>query len=160
MADKKRKRSGAGRRTEQGFTLMEMLIVMAVFSLLLIPLFSLVQRSHRNVLLDRAAKQIVAAMGTARSYSMAERKEFTVVFTTVSYSLFREGTGRIGKESPLPDFVVITEKTEAFAPVVFLPDGTSQQAGHLLLEEIHTKQRKKIILYNLTGTCKIEEMEP
>jgi len=138
-----------------GFSLIEFLISILILSILLIPSITVFFRYHQNLALTSSANEIVSALQLARSYAINERSSCTVVFEENTFSIYRGGK-LLDKKYNLPQHVKIKAKTPGFDPVVFLPDGTSSQAGSLILVEENSKKEKRIILYNLTGKCIIE----
>ncbi|MCM8768744.1 MAG: GspH/FimT family protein [Candidatus Omnitrophica bacterium] len=136
-----------------GLTILESVLILFIFSLLLVPTGTVFHRSFQSFSLETGAKQLVAALELARASALHERKEFQVVFTKNSFAIYREGKERLEKVYRLPKHVQVVEKTEGFDPVVFRPDGTSSQAGHLILRHERTGQEKRLVLYNLSGRC-------
>jgi prepilin-type N-terminal cleavage/methylation domain-containing protein len=140
----------------EGFSVLEMLIVLVVFSLLLISVFSMLLRHRQGAHLEAASRLVLAQMALAQSSAYNEHRKVEVVFGERTFSMRREGV-LVGREHPLPEHIIVTEKTGGFSPAVFLPDGTSEQAGHLILREEHSGKQRKLILYNVTGKCMAEE---
>ena len=137
---------------KKGIGFLELLVVIFIFSLFLIPTMAFFHRHQQAFLLKSTAKCITSTLQLARSYAIAERKNVKVVFEGNTFSVYTEKEEKlIGKENKLPLHIVIKEKTDGFNPVIFSPDGTAKQAGHLILLEENSKEEKKIILYNITG---------
>jgi len=146
-----------GLLNKKGISLLEFLVVIFIFSLFLIPTMAFFHRRQQSLLLESAVKHITSTLQLARNYAIHERKTVEVIFEKNTFSIYIEnGKELIGKENKLPLHIVIKEKTEGFDPVVFSPDGTAKQAGHLILLEENSKKEKKIILYNITGKCVVE----
>lgn len=146
-----------GFNDKKGISLLEFLVVIFIFSLFLIPTMAFFQRRQQTLLLESAAKCITSTLQLARNYALHERKTIKVIFKENTFSIYAEnGKDLIGKENKLPLHIVMKEKTNGFDPVVFSPDGTAKQAGHLILLEENSKREKKIILYNITGKCIVE----
>lgn len=140
---------------KKGISLLEILIVIFIFSLFLIPTTIFIQRYHQAYLLNMAVNQILEGINMAREYAINERTNFTVLFNERSFRILKEEK-IIWKEIKLPEYIKIKEKTDGFDPLIFLPDGTSKQAGHLILMEEKTKKEKKIKIHNITGKCIVE----
>lgn len=141
----------------KGFSVLELLMVLLVFSLLLLPTMAYFQRYHRALLLDSTAKKIVEAVGLAREYAVNERKEFYVVFNDTGFTVLRENKELVGKEQRFPDRVAVTEKSAGFDPAVLKADGTSQTAGYLKVGDTVQKKEVRIVLHNITGRCFISD---
>ncbi|HPP11371.1 MAG TPA: prepilin-type N-terminal cleavage/methylation domain-containing protein [bacterium] len=140
-------------KAAKGLTLLEVVVVLFIFALLLIPTLTVVHRCQQSFALENATRQVLAALEMARAAALNERREFQVVFSESSFAIYRLGKERIEKIYKLPEHVLIAEKTEGFDPVIFRPDGTCSQAGHLILRHERTGQEQKLVLYNLTGKC-------
>lgn len=141
---------------KKGIIFLEILIVIFIFSIFLIPTTIFIQKYHQAYLLNIAVSQIIEGINMAREYAINERNNFSVIFGEKSFKILK-GDNLVWKEIKLPEYVKIKEKTEGFDPLVFLPDGTSKQAGHLILIQEKIKKEKKIKIHNITGKCIIED---
>jgi len=141
------------RTDEKGFSILELLIVLLVFSLLLLPTMAYFNRYHRALLLDTTAKKIVEAVGLARECAVNERKEFCVAFGEEGFSVLRENREPVAREQRFPVSVTVKEKSAGFNPAVLEPDGTARTAGYLILADAVDGKEIKIVLHNLTGRC-------
>lgn len=142
---------------KNGITFIEILVVVTILSIIIGFSVFYPFRSLSTTNLEIASKTICEILNTARSYAIAERKNFKVIFEDNSCGIYRNDGTLIGKVYKFPQFIVIKEKTEGFSPAEFLPEGAARQAGHLVLQDTSTKKTKKIILYNLTGKTKIQK---
>ncbi|MDD3725759.1 MAG: type II secretion system protein [Candidatus Ratteibacteria bacterium] len=140
-----------------GFSIIEMLIVLFIFSLLMVPTTTYFLKYQRASLLDSEAKKIVEIATFARESALNERKEFYVVLEEDSFVVLRENRELVGKQYHLPDYIRIKEKSDGFSPLIFNPDGTARTGGYLVLEDTAGKREIKIVLHNITGRCFIEE---
>jgi prepilin-type N-terminal cleavage/methylation domain-containing protein len=145
---------------EKGFSLLELLIVLFAFALLLLPTMAYFNRYHRAILLDSTAKKIVEAAGLAREYAVNERKEFCLILSEDGFAVLRENRELVGKGQRFPDRIRVKEKSSGFDPAVFKPDGTSKNAGYLIIEDEVRKEEVKIVLHNITGRCFISDTSP
>lgn len=146
----------AGGERQKGLSLVEILIVLAAYALLLVPTVAVFHRYNQVLLLDTACREVVATLQLARQLALEERKTVQVIFETECFTVYQAGKELLDKRRRLPEHVAFEEKTSGFSPVVFCPDGTAREAGHLVLREERSGKRKKIILYNLTGKCVVE----
>lgn len=115
---------------EAGFTLLELLVAMAVIAMLLVLAPALAPRSGAGVSIEAAARGIASGLRLARSEAMAGGRTvaFTLDFASRSY-------GVAGRETRgLPDGIVVETRTAntragaiggQAADVLFHPDGTS-----------------------------------
>lgn len=142
---------------KKGITFLEILIVLFIFLLFLIPVVIFIQKYHQQYLLNSACAEIVEGINLAREYAINERCNFSVIFNERSFKILKEEKIPVWKEIKLPENVKIKEKTEGMDPLIFLPDGTTKQAGHLVLIEEISKKEKKIKIHNITGKCIIED---
>jgi len=141
---------------KEGFTILEILIVIFIFSLFLIPVSIFVQKYHREYLLSSSCEKIIEGINFARESAINERCNFSIIFDERSFKILKEGNKIVWKEIKFPDYVKIKEKTEGLDPLIFLPDGTAKEAGHLIIMDEITKKEKKIKIHNVTGKCVLE----
>ncbi|MGB9677587.1 MAG: hypothetical protein ACPLZ9_03115 [Candidatus Ratteibacteria bacterium] len=145
---------------KKGITFLEILIVLFVFLLFLIPVTIFIQKYHQQYILNSTCAEIIEGINFAREYAINERCSFTVIFNEDSFMILKEGNIPVWKEMKLPENVKIKEKTDGMDPLIFLPDGTSKQAGHIILFEEISKKGKKIKINNITGKCITEDWNP
>ncbi|MCX7916725.1 MAG: GspH/FimT family protein [bacterium] len=143
--------------SKKGITFLEILIVLFISLLFFIPITIFIQKYHRSYLLNTSCAKITEGINFARECAINERCNFFVVFEEKSFKILKEGKNIIWKEIKLPEDIIIKEKTSGMDPLIFLPDGTSSQAGHIVLIDGISKKEKKIKVYNITGKCLIEE---
>ena len=141
---------------KEGFTILEILIVIFIFSIFLIPVTIFIQKYHREYLLTSSYEKIIEGLNFARESAIIERCNFSVVFNERGFKILKEEDKIVWKEIKLPDYVKIKEKTEGLNPLVFLPDGTTKEAGHLIILDEITKKEKRIKIHNITGKCVLE----
>ncbi|MCM8772290.1 MAG: hypothetical protein NC926_02905 [Candidatus Omnitrophica bacterium] len=142
---------------EDGLTFLEILIVIFIFSLFLIPVTIFIQKYHSSYLLNSAIAKIIEGINLARECAINERKNFSIVFEKDNFKIMKENNAILFKEIKLPDNILIEEKSEGFSPLVLLPDGTTKEAGYLILFDKITKKKKKLKIHNITGKCIVEE---
>ncbi len=140
----------------KGITLIEVLVVVAIISMLVFFSVFFPHKAISRKNLDNAAKFVCEMLNNARMHAMAQHQTIQVVFENNSCGMYTNDGSLIGKIYKLPQFIIIKEKTDGFSPAEFLPQGTAKQAGHLILEDTTTKKTKTIVLYNLTGKAVIK----
>jgi len=138
---------------KKGFSVIEILIVLLIFSLLMVPTTAYFLNYQRGLLLESAAKEIVEIANFAREYAVTERKTFYVIFNEEKFVVLRENREPVDKEYKLPEHIKIKDRSEGFSPLVFNPDGTAKTGGYLILTDTAGKKEIKIVLHNLTGRC-------
>ncbi len=138
------------------FSLIEALLVMSILFALLVPTALVYSRYRQGLLLDTTAQEVSAALQMARDYAVNERRESIVRFADDGYTVYRDGANGLGRYYAFPEHVTVGEKTGGVDPVVFLPDGSARQAGHLVLCESRTRKTRRITIHNLTGKCVLE----
>ncbi len=141
---------------KEGLTLLEILIVSFIFSLFLLIACIFIQKYHREYLLTSSCEKIIEGINFARESAINERCNFLIVFDEKSFKILKEGNEIIWKEIKFPDYVKIKEKTIGLDPLIFLPDGTAKEAGHLIVIDEITRKEKKIKIHNITGKCVLE----
>lgn len=142
---------------KKGITLLEVLIVLFIFSLFLIPVTIFISKYHQAYLLDSTCSKIVEGINFARESAINERCIYTIVFNENSFKILKENKTLVLKEIKFPENIKVKEKTEGMEPLIFLPDGTLKEAGHLILIDEISKREKKIKTHNITGKCIIED---
>ncbi|MCM8785309.1 MAG: hypothetical protein NC827_04915 [Candidatus Omnitrophica bacterium] len=143
--------------TKKGITFIEILIVVFIFLLLLIPITIFIQKYHQQYLLNSTCEKIMEGLNFARESAINERCNFSVVFNERSFKILKDEKIPVWKEIKFSENIRVKEKTEGMDPLIFLPDGTSRQAGYIILIDEITKKEKKIKIHNITGKCLIEK---
>ncbi|MCX8082951.1 MAG: GspH/FimT family protein [bacterium] len=136
-----------------GFSVIEILIVLFIFSLLMVPTTAYFLKYQRLSLLESTAKNIVEIANFARESAVNERKEFSVIFDEYGFVVLRNNREIVDKKYRFPDHIKIKDKSLGFSPLVFNPDGTARTGGYLILEDTSGKKEVQIVLHNLTGRC-------
>ncbi|MCQ9208774.1 MAG: prepilin-type N-terminal cleavage/methylation domain-containing protein [Omnitrophica bacterium] len=165
---KKRVRSQESGVTKKGFTLMEMLVVLAVIVLLIgvsIPFFASFTKGAK---LKTAAKDVVAVLNTARIASITYRKNYSVNFdysqTPHSYYITDENNEIYGKKYHLPSSIKFSRPQQPQQPTTFTADkATFSSTGGLIgsVGSVWLADKKedfrRITVSNTTGRVKIDQ---
>jgi prepilin-type N-terminal cleavage/methylation domain-containing protein len=141
---------------KRGFTVLEILIALFIFSIFLIPITIFIQKYQRGYFLQSSCEKIIEGVNFARESAINERCDFSVIFNERSFKILKEGNKIVWKEIKFPDYVKIKEKTKGVDPLIFLPDGTAKEAGYIVIMDEITKKEKKIKIHNVTGKCILE----
>jgi len=154
--------------TRKGFTVMEMLVVLAVIALLLgvsIPFFSGFTKGTK---LKTAAKDVSAVLNTARSLAITHRKNYSVNFDNSSYPhpyyITDESDQLYGKRYSLPSSIRFYRPSEPESPSTFdsgkatfsSTGGLTGSAGSVWLADKRGDFRR-ITVSNTTGRVKIDK---
>lgn len=149
------------RGTGSGFTLLELLIVLAVMTLALAMVPPLLSSVGLTTELRGSARQLAAAMRVARSRAATKQQEAVVTVDleqrrfTVSGS---EGSGRALPDDEEVTLRLYTARSEliddAVGQIRFFPDGTST-GGYVALADERVEYRVSIDW--LTGHVAVEE---
>ncbi len=134
-----------GRAAERGFTLLEMLVVLAVLGLMV---GLVVARGPlRSAGLDArlAANQLAGTLRAARSQAIAADRPVAVAINAAL------ATVQVGNAPPRPVGAAITGLTQ---PLVFLPDGSSRGAAVIVAAG---PMRKRVSVDWLTGRVSIAD---
>lgn len=114
---------------QQGFTLLEILVVMALMGLMYALVPPIISTSGSTTELRAEARQLAAGLRKARSYAMASHQESTLTVDVEQHRF--QVTGDV-KEYALPKSSVLsvyTAQSEAvedkIAAIRFFPDGSS-----------------------------------
>lgn len=159
---------GGQAETKKSFTLMEMLVVLAVIALLLgvsIPFFSSFTKGAK---LKTAAKDITAVLNTARSYAITYRKNYSVTFDYEnrphSYYIIDEGGTVVKKKYYLPSAIRLYRPSDPNNPTTFDSNkatfsstgGLTASAGSVWIAD-KREDFRRISVSNATGRVKIDK---
>jgi general secretion pathway protein H len=144
-------------RNTEGFTLAELLVVLAMIALASIFILPSVQGQRTQSALRTASNSIQAGLAEARLHAIRENRESVVVFNQVERH-FANGEGKVVATLP-PEIRAefLTAKGASFygdPAFRFLPDG-SATGGKILLQDSGTAIR--IDVHWLTGLIKRQE---
>lgn len=151
-------RSDPAMRSDRGFTLIEMLVVIAIVALLAafaLPRFS---SAEAKADLSSTARILAAGLRSTRSLAMAQGRSeaFTV---DIAHRLFRAGTGAPQPMTKTLDLTLVTASRErldaAVGSIRFYADGSSTGGGISLRSDT----RGALVLVDwLTGRVSIVEV--
>ena len=135
-----------------GFSFLEVIIVIFIFSILLIPTTFIILNHQKTLSLQMAVNEVVEVFDYARNCAKSEREKTSVKFEEKNFYILKNGKV-VGKVYKLPQHIIIKEITSNFNPVVFFPDGTCKMAGHITFGIENGKNEKTLIIENITGKC-------
>ena len=150
---------------DQGFTLLELIIVVLVISLTLAVTYPSLSRGATSIRLRSTARDILNTFRTAREKSVTEQAGMRVLVDREKQELvLSDDLGDGARRYRLPDDVRIhsiasggIEITEGPLVVRFLPNGSSQNAEVLL--ESKTGGHLRIVTDPITGGARIVSEE-
>ena len=136
------------RRTQVGFTLIELAIVLLVFGLLVAMVAPSIGRYTEDLNLKGAADQMANAMRLARDRAMATRTDRTMQFEAgVSGWDYRvEANGAVQGGWKLPRGITYAWLPGTIDSVVVTPDGRCRVSGLVILRAFHGAQDTVSIL--------------
>ena len=129
------------RERNGGFTLLELLIVLAVLSLIVGIAFPLLANRAPSAVLNGAAGEVRAALAAARSTAILENRE-------VFFAGGRNGYRIDGRFHPVPLARDLSVDVRGGAFVAFFPSGTSS-GGHVVLRDLASI--REIDIVSITG---------
>lgn len=154
------------RNPSRGFTLVEMLIVIAILGIVLGIAAPNLSRYRHNVNLREAARDISAEMNLCRQRAITENSRYRISFDfhgrTYTVSRLPDGaaawqdlsTGSLGGGNALISFSSTTF-SESPPASTFLPRGTAVAGGALVIEHSKSPRRATITL-NITGRVRVD----
>jgi general secretion pathway protein H len=144
-------------RSERGFTLIEMLVVIAIMGL--VAAFALPQFSSAQAKADmtNTARRLAAGLRSTRSLAMAQGRA-EAFSLDIAHSVYRAGTGASQPVATNVGLVLVTASQERINPAAgsirFFADGSSTGGGIGL----RAGTRSALVLVDwLTGRVSIEE---
>lgn len=143
-----------------GFTLLELLVVLAIAGLLLAAVPPLLSQALPGLELKSGARQLAAGLRFARDRALATRQETWVEMDVEQREVTvsgRDGRLRLSQDLNLSLIGADTERTdESRGGIRFYPDGTST-GGRVILSHAH--QGYQIDVDWLTGQVRVRTVE-
>ena len=151
-----KKEAEAARQAERGFTLVEMLIVMAIMALILAVVPPLFSGSLSSATLKAAARDVAAGLRSARSEAITLNKEVRFRLDLEARS-FTIGDDKTALSLPSDvDLVLFTATSETIGDqagaIHFFADGSSTGGGITLIDE---DRKFEVMVDWLTGRVTI-----
>lgn len=152
---KKRRQKSTREGDQSGFTLIEVLVVLAIAALLAAVTVPALRTPSRT-LLETSVQQVAAVMRLARATAQATNNEALVIFDLEGRQVqFLTAEPYILPQGVEVQFVSAhpERRGESIAGMRFYPDGTSS-GGEITL--IHAERRSRILVNWLTGSTEIQ----
>lgn len=145
------------RRRQAGFSLIELMAVVAIIAVMTTSVLMLTRTSSRGATLKATAVAIAAQLKTARTNAMRYRRDEVVVIDMHRRHLVRQGSNeitRIGEEINLLMLASDAERLSAqVAGIRFFPNGSSSGAT---LRLVQNDERYDVRVDWLTGRVAVE----
>ena len=176
-----RRSLGEGGKT--GFTLIEIIVVLAIAGIVLGISFPFFARFAKGSKLRNAATNISTVLRTARSYAITKRKNYLVIINDEATSnlyyavkIYQNEEGTIDRWHKLPQGIVIDQTNSNFdvqsvpfpydsdsetdKPVVeFKPTGGATENGSIYIKDTEDNY-KRIKIINTTGRVRVTDELP
>ncbi len=144
------------RQAERGFTLVEMMVVMAMLALIMAVIPPLFSNSLSSATLRAAARDVAAGLRTARSEAITFNKEvrFRLDLEAHSFTIGDDKTAlSLPSDVDIVLFTAISETIDSQAGAIrFFTDGSSTGGGITLTVE---DQKYEVMVDWLTGRVRI-----
>lgn len=146
--------------SSDGFTLLELLVVLGIAGLLLAAVPPLLSQALPGLELKSGARQLAAGLRFARDRALATRQETWVEMDVEQREVTvsgRDGRLRLSQDLNLSLIGADTERTDTSrGGIRFYPDGTST-GGRVILS--HARQGYQIDVDWLTGQVRVQAVE-
>jgi general secretion pathway protein H len=129
------------RRRDRGFTLLELLIVLAILSLVVALALPLYGRRTGVASLAGATQQVRAALAAARSAAIADDRDIAFAGGVDSYSVD-------GRRYPFATAAAVTIEVQGGARIAFYPSGGAS-GGRVILRQ--AARHRELEIEALTG---------
>ncbi len=153
--------SPAGSRRAGGFTLLELLLVMALAAIMMVLVPMKISSALPGTQLKSAARELAAGLRYARTHALTSREEATLVLDTEKRSFKVTGRDRSYDIPPSVDISLLTAESETrgehVGAIRFFPDGGST-GGRITLS--HGERGFGVGVDWLTGKVRILDVEP
>jgi general secretion pathway protein H len=156
-------------RNDKGFTLLELMIVLAIIGVAVVLIAPTVTGSLTNLRLKTATKQLSTVLRYARSKAVSSKSIIRVIIdidnASYSASLPENETGTKEKavSTAFPSEIKFNQvtvgegvQTEGLVQLLFYPKGNTS-GGEIILENTNGR-RYKITIDNLTGKVRINRL--
>ena len=155
-------------REKDGFTMVELLVVLAIFIIAGIILASSIPQMKATWSLNSAARDVVASLNLARSHALKEGVVCAVNFTAGGYTVFRNDSGdcvtqdQIFRRVQWSDYGHGLSVSSSFpsGSIGYRPNGLTISAGGgfgggtLTITNSDGEQRQVVV--SMTGTIRIQ----
>jgi general secretion pathway protein H len=138
-------------RRTPGFTLIEMMVCLAILAVVLTLLPPLLGRTRDNAALAEAARTLAAALRETRDEAITTGRDTSLAIDLAS-GTFRDGSGKVQSLPPGIRLSLVTTTQERLGErsgaIRFFPDGSSTGGGISLA---HDDRRDDVLVDWLTG---------
>ncbi|WP_457675319.1 GspH/FimT family pseudopilin [Thiolapillus sp.] len=153
--------SPAGNKRSGGFTLLELLLVLALAAIMMVLVPMKVSSALPGTQLKSAARELAAGLRYARTHALISREESTLVLDTEKRNFRVSGRNRVYSIPASVDIDMLTAESETRGDHVggirFFPDGGST-GGRITVS--HGERGFGVDVDWLTGKVRILDVEP
>jgi prepilin-type N-terminal cleavage/methylation domain-containing protein len=153
-------RDGEGRRskTDGGFSLIELMVVMAVFAIVTAIALPGLNKFLRSVELSGTIERMATSLRVVRQRAVTENNNYVAVLGANDNILWwddddndgvKDGTEKTGENAPIPSWVTVTNdpgNTFASDTVTFFPNGSASLSGTLIFANPDGFQRSLSVI--------------
>ncbi|HEU4723842.1 MAG TPA: GspH/FimT family pseudopilin [Candidatus Eisenbacteria bacterium] len=143
----------AARRSDSGFTLMELMVVLVIFSIVTAVALPGLNKFLRSVELSGTVERMATSLRVIRQRAVTENNNYVAVLGANDNILWwddddndgvKDNTEKTGENAPIPSWVTVTNdpgNTFASDTLTFSPNGSASQSGTLIFSNADGYQK-------------------
>ena len=145
-------------RADRGFTLLELMVVLVVFSIVTAIALPGLNKFLRSVELSGTVSRMATSLRVVRQRAVTENNNYVAILGANDNILWwddddndgvKDNTEKTGENAPIPDWITVTSDAgNPFASdtLTFLPNGSASQSGTIIFSNADGYQRSLSVI--------------